>query len=325
MIATSNANLSNDKSELEVSLESERIYQNIVKNLNERFSDLSSIQSPHQLTFDIVKAKPLSRQVWLMQVTPFDNQTLDWLIVTSIPSSYYLEGVNAGNSQTAMVFAIALVLSLLIAIILAGIVAGPIRKITIASREIAKGDFSQRVPLSNLEELGALAVYFNNMASQLQDSFSRTKTSESRFRNIAETIEDVFWITSTNKEKIIYISKAYEKIWGRSCESLYEDPYQWVNAIHEDDREAVRIASIKQIAEEYDLEYRIIRPNGEIRWVRDRGFPAQDLNGEYTQIVGVARDISEEKRFVKMILDLNTNLEAKVLERTEDLRKANEE
>lgn len=122
------------------------------------------------------------------------------------------------------------------------------------------------------------------------------KASEQRFRQLAETIDEVFWITEPEEPRLLYISPGYEKIWGRSCQSLYEDPHSWREAIHPLDRELV----IKGITERvgdgtYDLEYRIIKPDNEIRWVRDWAFLVRNEQGEIQREVGVVRDVTKRR------------------------------
>jgi PAS domain S-box-containing protein len=122
------------------------------------------------------------------------------------------------------------------------------------------------------------------------------RESQERFRLIAETVTQVFWIADADIQAITYISPAYECIWGRSCESLYENPRSFLDAVHDDDREAVmRTLGAQQRGEPFDHEYRIIRPDGETRWIWDRGFPVAAAAGRSTQYVGVAADITESR------------------------------
>jgi two-component system, cell cycle sensor histidine kinase and response regulator CckA len=119
------------------------------------------------------------------------------------------------------------------------------------------------------------------------------RTSEQRFRQVTENIDEVFWLTDIDKQEMIYISPAYSRVWGRSCESLTADPRSWLEAIHPEDRERVRMAAMtRQIAGTYDVEYRIVRPDGVVRWVHDRAFPISDANGRVYRIAGVAEDIT---------------------------------
>ena len=120
--------------------------------------------------------------------------------------------------------------------------------------------------------------------------------SEQRFHQLAENIQEVFWMADPEKKKMIYISSGYENIWGRTCESLYELPNSWLDFIHSEDRERVeKAAQEKQARGKYDEEYRIIRPDGEIRWIRDRAFPISNEKGEIYRICGIAEDISKIK------------------------------
>jgi len=121
--------------------------------------------------------------------------------------------------------------------------------------------------------------------------------SEERFRQLAENIREVFWLSSPEKNQIIYISPGYEAIWGRTCESIYASPRNWVEAIHHEDRERVlQAAMTKQISGEYDEIYRILQPNGEIRWIRDRAFPVRDQQGVIYRVAGIAEDITVHKQ-----------------------------
>jgi PAS domain S-box-containing protein len=96
--------------------------------------------------------------------------------------------------------------------------------------------------------------------------------------------------------QIIYVSPAYEQIWGRSCENLYEQPSSWLEAIHPEDRDRVEAALKGQIQGDYDVEYRIVQPDNSIRWIRDRGFPVQDAQGQVYRLAGIAEDITSRKQ-----------------------------
>ncbi|TMH00289.1 MAG: PAS domain S-box protein, partial [Betaproteobacteria bacterium] len=130
--------------------------------------------------------------------------------------------------------------------------------------------------------------------------------SEFRFRQLTENITEAFWLTDPFKSEMLYISAAYEKIWGRSCQALYASPRDWVEAIHPEDRQRVLDAAIaKQARGDYDEEYRIVRPDGSMRWIRDRAFPVSDSEGRVYRIAGVAEDITERKRAADKIRRLN--------------------
>jgi PAS domain S-box-containing protein len=123
------------------------------------------------------------------------------------------------------------------------------------------------------------------------------RESEERFRLIAETVTQVFWIADVQTQTMRYISPAYETIWGRSCETVYRNPRSFLDAIHQEDRgRVVKTLEIQQNGSPFEHEYRIMRPDGEIRWIRDRGFPVRTAAGHVLQYVGVAEDITDRHR-----------------------------
>lgn len=121
-------------------------------------------------------------------------------------------------------------------------------------------------------------------------------TSEEKFRQLAENISEVFWMVSPAASGILYVSPAYEHVWGKSCESLYRDPKSWAESIHPDDvQEALEINQRQLGGEKVDSIYRIRTPDGQEKWIRDRAFPVRDASGQLTRIVGLAEDISARK------------------------------
>ncbi len=131
--------------------------------------------------------------------------------------------------------------------------------------------------------------------------------SEERFRLLAETIEDVFWMRTPGLEKTLYVSPAYEKIWGRKCRTLYDDPKSFMETVHPADRDRVLAALHRHGQGEWHVEYRIESEEGGRRWIDDRGFPVRDEKGNLRFMVGTATDISALK---KIESELKTKNEA---------------
>ncbi|MCC5643218.1 PAS domain S-box protein [Nostoc sp. CHAB 5824] len=122
------------------------------------------------------------------------------------------------------------------------------------------------------------------------------RQSEEKFRNFAENTHAVIWIASPNSFRTLYVSPAYEKVWGRSCQSLLEQPESWIDSVHPDDRDRLTIAAKQQlISESVSIEYRILRPDGSMRWIWDRGFAIYDEQGKVQYYGGIAEDITERK------------------------------
>ncbi|UCF93441.1 MAG: PAS domain S-box protein [Desulfobacterales bacterium] len=124
------------------------------------------------------------------------------------------------------------------------------------------------------------------------------RISEERFRQVAENIREVFWLFDWNDQKVLYVNPAYEIIWGRSREALYHRCEEWAESIYPDDLEAAQesFARILQTGGGEGREYRIVRPDGMIRWISDKGFPIYDENGDVIRITGIAEDITAKKR-----------------------------
>jgi PAS domain S-box-containing protein len=126
------------------------------------------------------------------------------------------------------------------------------------------------------------------------------RASEERFRQIAENIDDVFWL-ATLDDSLIYVSPTYRKVWGRSPGNLSYETF--LATIYPDDRPLVEdsppfitIPETKDADTRWELEYRIMRPDGEIRWVYDRIFPIFDEAGHLRRVAGVAKDVTERKQ-----------------------------
>lgn len=125
--------------------------------------------------------------------------------------------------------------------------------------------------------------------------YSEIRESEQRFRQLAEHIEQVFWLEDPERPLVFYVSPAYETIWGQTPQSLYDHPQSWFDAIHPDDRESVLAAQVRKVSGAYNIEYRVIRQDGSLRWVWSRAFPIRDEAGQVYRIAGIAEDITERK------------------------------
>ncbi len=146
------------------------------------------------------------------------------------------------------------------------------------------------------EENPPVFVSFGRDLTLQKQAHAALRKREEEFRQLAENIRDVFWIADADLKQVLYVSPAYEEIWGRSRESVYRDPGSWVESIHPEDRERVLVALLKVAQGGYSDEYRVVRPDGSLRWVADRAFPVRDDAGRIVRIVGIAADITERRR-----------------------------
>jgi two-component system, cell cycle sensor histidine kinase and response regulator CckA len=103
-------------------------------------------------------------------------------------------------------------------------------------------------------------------------------------------------MTDPAKTQTLYVSPGYETIWGRTCESLRQQPRSYLDAIHPEDRPWIVNALRAGVEAPYELEYRVVRPDGIVRWVRDRGFPVRDEAGRVIRIAGIAEDVTQRRQ-----------------------------
>ena len=123
--------------------------------------------------------------------------------------------------------------------------------------------------------------------------------SERRFRRMADATLDVIWITDLEPEKVVYVSPSFERIWGLKAQDLYDDPHLWIQGIHPEDREKVGSAFIDWITHQpdqpWESEYRILRPDGEVRWIIEHGVVISEVDGP-KRVSGISKDVTDRRR-----------------------------
>jgi len=151
------------------------------------------------------------------------------------------------------------------------------------------------------------------------------RESEERFRQLAENIEVVFFMFEMESDnspgRISYVSPVYEQVWGRPVESLLGNKDAWLEAIHADDRPEVRSALPKLGQRDFDLEFRLQRPDGTIRWIHYRAFPIVNEAGQVHRIAALADDVTERKE-AQQRLEFTAD---ELLRTVQELRQAEEQ
>ena len=181
-------------------------------------------------------------------------------------------------------------------------------------------DFFNPVHAKRLEAFtnqAALAIHNARLLQQAQEEITERKlaeaelrASEERFRQLAENIQEAFWMTEAENGREIYMSPAVETIWGRSIQSLMYAPNAFINSVYSEDRPAVLHAIEKEKSgEKVQLEYRIVRPDGTLRWIWDRAFPIFDDSGNVRRIAGISADITERMQSEQELRKLSRAVE----------------
>jgi PAS domain S-box-containing protein len=186
--------------------------------------------------------------------------------------------------------------------LVAQLLAAPGRHITQVLRlRHASGEWRwvevQETNLLHDPAVAALVANFRDVSDRIHAE-EALRQSESRFRALAEGSAQVFWFGTLCPERVLYVSPAFERVWGRTAEEIYRSPRLWLEASHPDDRARVCAAFEDWIADRapsFDTEYRVIRPDGSVRWVLDTGVTRSLAPDGSQHISGIATDITERK------------------------------
>jgi PAS domain S-box-containing protein len=119
--------------------------------------------------------------------------------------------------------------------------------------------------------------------------------SEMRFRQLAENIDQVFWMLDIGTQRVLYVSPAFEKVWGIRSAAAYHGPDWWMSSIHPEDRDRCRAFASKLKSEAAQETYRIVRPDGSVRWIHDRAFLVYDSDGKPYRVAGLAEDVTAHR------------------------------
>jgi PAS domain S-box-containing protein len=180
---------------------------------------------------------------------------------------------------------------------------------------------------ASLKDLQSLADLCGEALNRIRAEQSLFE-SEERFRQIAENIEDIIWVVDTTENKLLYVNPSYETIWKRPTRSIYQRNTSYLDTVHPEDRNRVERLMAERLADLActSFEYRIIRPDSSIRWIRSRSFPIRDAEGRVYRIAGVAEDITERKTAETALRDYSRRLmDALEAERMHIARELHEE
>jgi PAS domain S-box-containing protein len=124
-----------------------------------------------------------------------------------------------------------------------------------------------------------------------------SRSREEFFREITENLVYVFYVHDRASNSFVYVSPAFEKVWMRSRQTLYDNPYSYLEAVHPDDRPHLEECIRRELEDGIyvDTEYRIIRPDGTVRWIHSRNFPVTGKDGTVYRVAGTAEDITDLK------------------------------
>jgi len=147
-----------------------------------------------------------------------------------------------------------------------------------------------------------LADFTRNLEQLVIERTRELNESEERFEQLAEVMDEVFWMQDLATGQVLYASPAYEKIWQLPRARLYANPDDWLTCIHVEDRERVRLAFEQKNRELIAIDFRIVWPDGSIRWIHDRGYVVKSAAGVPVRMMGIAADITERQLMTEQTL-----------------------
>jgi two-component system cell cycle sensor histidine kinase/response regulator CckA len=161
----------------------------------------------------------------------------------------------------------------------------------IASQSAEEIPYFARQSLEMIAEQTGSSIARLRMEKELHES-------EERFRQFSENIEQVFWLTDWDAKRLLFVNPAFERLYGRSCQSAYDNRMNWQDVIHPEDRDRVRQAFARSadLGQYVEAEYRVVRDDGTVSWVLDRSYPVRDKDGRIYRFASVAEDITERKQ-----------------------------
>jgi len=132
-------------------------------------------------------------------------------------------------------------------------------------------------------------------AIEREGSARALRESEERFRQLAARIPQAFWLTDATLAEVLYLSPAFEAITGQGCAAVCADAGLFLDRVHPDDRQVVEAYRSGEAPDAWDREFRVVRPDGEVRWVRDRGGAIRSAAGEVIRLAGLLEDVTEAR------------------------------
>jgi PAS domain S-box-containing protein len=327
----------------------EPVLDAVTRGVNERFFGRGGGEASASFSFDHVTPKPLARETYLVHAAPYrDARAPGPVFVASVmPQAFYLEGVRAADRRSAVVLAVALMLSLLLAAVVSGLVAAPIRRVADGARALARGELDERVPESRWEEANALAESFNHMAERLERSFrdlvgevnvrkereqeleaseSRLRVSEDRVRLAVKAARLGIWDWDLARNELVWDDSMY-RLYGVERAAFRADYDAWKSCVvpQDVDRAVADVDAARKGERDFASEFRIRRPDGTVRVLRGKGETFRDANGAPTRMVGVNWDVTAELEAEQELRRHRDHLEDLIRERTLELQAAKEQ
>ena len=152
--------------------------------------------------------------------------------------------------------------------------------------------------LETLAAVSATALLNMELLAQRDRALAALCETGRRFDDLAGSIPQVFWImgrTAEGAHELQYVSPAFQAVFGRAPGEVLGTGGSFFDCVHAEDRDRLRATMAEDWVHDTQREYRIVRTDGEVRWVEDRSFPVRGDDGAVVRVAGVAEDITERR------------------------------
>lgn len=247
----------------------------------------------------------------------------EWILLIFKPvSEVFLPVLSPLLALLSIILCLFFIFAHLLQIKLKDSIIRPLAHFTEAIELTALGRYTKpEIEQEHFKELAIIEHKFDDMVKQVNLRESEIKENEERFRQLVENIHEVFWINDIADNRVIYASPSYEIIWGRTRESLYDNPESFYLAIDQDDRLRVveAVNALRTEGKIVDEEFQITMPDKKERWIRALAYPVYDEEGVRVRLVGVAEDITEQKAIQTALMVAKQDAETASQAKTEFL------
>ncbi len=180
------------------------------------------------------------------------------------------------------------------------------------------------IPVPNAQgEITHFIAIKQDLTEHRREAEESLQKSEEQFRQLVDNLHEVLFIHTPDPVRMAYISPAYDEIWGRPRQELYDRPEAWMESLHPEDREPVgRFYERAMQGVRTDMRYRVMRPDGSVRWIRSRSFPVHNSRGKFIRVVGIAEDVTERRQKKNALEKIHQKLNATLEEANRQTREA---
>lgn len=274
------------------------LIQKAAAALKLKLQNLDQLNQEQQLDFTVDGERNL------IQIAPLRAYPeLDWLIVVVNPESDFMAQINTNRQTTIYLCLGAFILALITGWYTSQRILQPIQSLSKAADALSQGDWSQRVDSHSQGEIGILARAFNRMAEQLQDSFSELQFKEEKSSSIAALLNEAqkvahvgSWERDIPAEKITWSEEVF-RIFGLEPVNHALSYSEFLLKVHPDNRQDVAevLARLSDAGPSHQMEYRVIRPDGSLRYVFSKGLYSYDEDDNLIRAFGIVMDVTERK------------------------------